>query len=72
MFKYSSYFLYKQNNNCENVTNISMLKYAGVCQLCIHKGTVDLASPLCRSRNSADVIEIQNGRPDNGQKEVQK
>ena len=49
-----------------------MLKYAGVCQLCIHKGTVDLASPLCRSRNSADVIEIQNGRPDNGQKGVQK
>ena len=33
-----------------------MLKYAGVCQLCIHKSTVDLASPLCRI--SGDAIEV--------------
>ena len=54
------------------IINISLLLFAGVCQLCIHKLTVDLACALCRSRISADATEIQNGCPDKGLKGVQK
>ena len=43
-----------------------MLLHAGVCQLCLHKVTVDFACALCRSRISVDAAEIQNGCPDKG------
>ena len=51
---------------------IIKIYHAGVCQLCVHKATVELACALCRYRISADATEIQNGCLDKGIKGVQK